>query len=64
MPSASVDNVLSGGENLMTEKFHSYLNAGLLLEDALSSRLNLVALPKLARGMLESSERQGRQHGR
>ena len=64
MPSASVDNVLSGGENLMTEKFHPYLNAGLLLEDALSSRLNLVALPKLARSMLESSERQGRQHGR
>ena len=64
MPSASVDSVLSGGENLMTEKFHPYLNACLLLEDALSSRLNLVALPNLARSMLESSELRGRQHGR
>ena len=27
MPSATVDNVLSGGENLMTEKYHPYLNA-------------------------------------
>ena len=39
MPAATVDNVLSGGEILMTEKYHPYLNAILLLEDALSSRL-------------------------
>ena len=34
--------------NLATEKFHPYLNRDLLLEDAISSRIDLSALPQLA----------------
>ena len=54
--SVSADSVLSGKENLMTEKFHPYLSLDLLLEDATSSRIDLGALPELARSMLGSSE--------
>ena len=48
------DNVLSGRENLMTEKFHPYLSLDLLLEDAISSRIDLGALPDLARRIMRS----------
>lgn len=34
--------------NLATEKFHPYLDRDLLLEDAISSRIDLSALPQLA----------------
>ena len=56
IPSTPVDNVLSGKGNFITEKFHPYLSTDLLLEDALSSRLDLGALPKLARSMTKSSD--------
>ena len=39
--------------NLATEKFHSYLNRDLLLEDAISSRINLSALPQLASSFVD-----------
>ena len=63
-PSISVDNVLSSRGTFMTEKFHPYLSADLLLEDALSSRLDLGAVQKLARSLIESSKLPGRQHVR
>ena len=50
------DNVLSGRENLMTEKFHPYLSLDLLLEDATNSRIDLGALPDLARRIARFSE--------
>ena len=43
---------LSGSENLLTEKFHPYLGPDLLLADATSSRLDLQALPGLARRLV------------
>ena len=49
----SANEVLSGGGNFMTEKFHRYLSPDLLLEDAASSRLDLDALPTLARNVIE-----------
>ena len=63
-PSISVDNVLSSRGTFMTEKFHPYLSADLLLEDALSSRLDLGAVQKLARSLIESSKLPGRQYVR
>ena len=48
-------NVLSGRENLMTEKFHPWLSLDLLLEDATSSRIDLGALPDLARRIVRFS---------
>ena len=50
----SADSVLSGEENVMTEKFHPYLSPDLLLEDVTSSRIDLGALPELARSMIEA----------
>lgn len=50
----SADTILSGKENLMTEKFHPHLSLDLLLEDAVSSRIDVFALPKLARRLIES----------
>ena len=47
----SADSVLSGKENFITEKFHSYLSLDLLLEDATSSRIDLSSLLDLARNM-------------
>ena len=47
------DNMLSGGGNFMTEKFHRYLSPDLLLEDVASSRIDLGALPALARRVVE-----------
>ena len=47
------DKVLSGGGNFMTEKFHRYLSPDLLLEDVVSSRIDLGALPALARSVIE-----------
>ena len=48
----SADRMLSGKENLMTEKFHPYLSSDLLLEDAIGSRIDLDALPELVRGVI------------
>ena len=45
--------LLSGRENFITEKFHPYLNSELLIEDATSSRLDLGALPGVARDTIE-----------
>ena len=45
-------SVLSGAENLRTEKFHRYLSSELLVEDAISSRIDLDALPALASRLL------------
>ncbi len=51
-PAVSADSVLSGKENLRTEKYHPYLSTDLLLEDATSSRFNLGALPEVARRVI------------
>ena len=51
----SADNLLSGKENFVSEKFHSYLSPDLLLEDSTSSKIDLDALPKLARCLMEKS---------
>ena len=50
----SAHRLLSGKENLMTEKFHRYLNPDLLLEEAASSRIDLDALPELALSIIET----------
>ena len=47
-PPPDAQQVVSGRENLLTEKFHPYLGPDLLLADAASSRLDFVALPELA----------------
>ena len=52
----SIGKLLSGEENFMTEKFHPYLSIELLLEDATSSRIDLGALPELARSMIGDKE--------
>ena len=52
----SADDVLSDGGNLMTEKFHPYLSLDLLREDAASSRLDLGALPSLARRVIGAQQ--------
>jgi len=44
----SFASLLAGTENLRTEKFHRYLSPELLVEDAISSRIDLDALPALA----------------
>ena len=49
----SADSLLSGSENFVTEKFHSYLSRDLLLEDSISSRIDLDALPGLARNLVD-----------
>ena len=51
----SADSMLSGKENLMTEKFHPYLSRDLLIVDATSSRIDLDALPDLARSIIRSA---------
>ena len=43
---------LAGGKNLMVEKFHPYLSEALLVEDAVSSRVDFENLPQLARRLL------------
>lgn len=50
----SLDIVLPESSNLITEKFHRYLSPDLLLEDAVSSRLDLAALPRIAQRLIES----------
>ena len=55
-PTVDADSVLSGKENYMTEKFHPYLSTDLLLEDATSSRIDLGALPEVARRVIEGSK--------
>lgn len=47
--------VASGQESLLTEKFHPYLGPDLLLADAASSRLDFDALPDLARRLMTPS---------
>ena len=54
-PSISVDDVMSSRGTFMTEKFHPYLSTDLLLEDALSSRLDLGAVQTLARSLIDSA---------
>ena len=51
----SAHRLLSGKENLTTEKFHPYLSTDLLLEEAASSRINLAALPELAQNIIKDS---------
>ena len=48
----SPDSLLSGEENLATEKLHPYLSPDLLLEDAIGSRLDLDSLPELAHSLI------------
>jgi len=48
----SAVEVVSSDSNLSTEKFHRYLSRELLLEDVASSRLDVAALPRLARQVL------------
>ena len=50
---ASAESLLPSSANFITEKFHQYLSPDLLLADAASSRLDLDALPELARSILE-----------
>lgn len=50
---------LSGKENLTTEKFHPYLGSDLLVEDASGSRIDLVALPILARSAISGQSLAG-----
>ena len=52
----SAECILSGKENLVTEKFHPYLSLGLLREDATSSRIALDALPQLAHELIEGTK--------
>ena len=52
----SADSMLSGKEDLMTEKFHPCPSLDLLIEDATSSRIDLGALPELARSITGSGE--------
>ena len=59
----SADSVLSGKGNFMTEKFHPYLSLDLLLEDATSSRIDLGALPELARSIIEARRESGVSQG-
>ena len=59
----SANSVLSGKENLMTEKFHPYLSFDLLIEDATSSRIDLDALQELARGIMETRRESGLSQG-
>ena len=56
---SSPHDLLSGKENLMTEKFHPYLSSDLLLEDASSSRIDLAALPALARSVISGQSHAG-----
>ena len=46
-PPLDAQQVASGRENLLTEKFHPYLGPDLLLADATNSRLDFDALPEL-----------------
>ena len=50
----SAEGLLPSSANFMTEKFHPYLSPDLLLIEAASSRLDLEALPELARSIIES----------
>ena len=50
----STANILCTNTNLRTEKFHRYLNFDLLLEDAISRRIDLDALPKLVRKIIDN----------
>lgn len=51
----ALDIVLPQKSNLSAEKFHVYLSPDLLLKDAVSSRLDLDALPGIAQRLLEST---------
>ena len=55
--SSAADTVklLSGRENFIAEKYHPYLSPELLLEDAISSRVDLEAMPGLARTIMDLS---------
>ncbi len=47
--SVDAESVLSGGQNLIVEKYDRFLGEQLLLEETIQSRLDLGALPALAR---------------
>lgn len=47
MASRAEVDLFSEGANLLFEKFHPYLTPNLLAQDALSSRLDPAALPRL-----------------
>ena len=49
----SAESLVPSGANFMTEKFHPYLSPDLLLKEAANSRLDLDALPELARNISE-----------
>ena len=49
----SAESLLPSTANFMTEKFHPYLSPDLLILEAASSRLDLGALPELARSIIE-----------
>ena len=53
----SANELLSSKANYITEKFHPYLSPDILLEDAISSRIDLGALPEMARNVIGSRER-------
>ena len=45
---AALEESLAVGKNLMVQKFHPYLSPALLVEDAVSSRVDFENLPRLA----------------
>ena len=49
-------DVLSGAENFRTEKYHPYLSLDLLVEDIVSSRVDLAAMPALAREIMQPTQ--------
>ena len=49
----SAESLLPSTANFMTEKFHPHLSPDLLILEAASSRLDLGALPELARSIIE-----------
>ena len=53
----STNELLSSKANYITEKFHPYLSPDILLEDAISSRIDLGALPEMARNVIGNRER-------
>ena len=53
----STNELLSSKANYITEKFHPYLSPDILLEDAISSRIDLGALPEMARNVIGNRAR-------
>ena len=51
---ASLEEVLTGIENLSVEKFHPYLDASQLIRDAASSRFDVHSMPALAQSIVNT----------